>query len=75
MNGYPVAVSSTDSTSPRQNNTVNIMAKPTRPLIHILAMMARGMFQAAFSTSSAMCTEASAPTNVATFPAKKKKKP
>jgi hypothetical protein len=34
----------------------------------MLQQMARGMFLAALATSSAMWTEASAPTNVATLP-------
>jgi len=53
INGYPVAVSSTESTSPRQNNIVSIIVKPTNPLMSMLQRMARGMFTAALSTSSA----------------------
>lgn len=57
-----------ESTSPRQNSTVNIIVKPTAPLINIAPIIARGIFHGAFETSSAMWTEASAPTNVATLP-------
>ncbi|KAI6876449.1 hypothetical protein KC338_g199 [Hortaea werneckii] len=44
--------------------------KPTPPLKSIAPRMARGMLSAAFSTSSARWTLASAPTKVATFPRK-----
>ena len=65
-----MAVPSTVSTSPRQKSVVIIITKPMRPFMHMLAVMARGMFLAALDTSSAKCTEASAPTKVATFPRK-----
>lgn len=58
MKGYWVGgVDVTLPTSPKQNRTAKSMPNPNEPLIKIPAIIDRGTFLAAFSTSSDICKQ------------------